>query len=97
MTDWRKLQLALSFARRNLGRNVVLTEWAANKKQSRFHAHRSLRASLGETPKQYTLRLRVDHAAAALVTSRASILNIALECGFGSHEAFAVHFAAALG
>jgi len=53
-----------------------------------FHAHRALRAALGETPKQFTLRLRIDHAAAALVSSRASILDIALECGFESHEAF---------
>ena len=50
--------------------------------------HRTLRVALGETPKQFTLRLRIDHAAAALVSSRASILDIALECGFESHEAF---------
>jgi AraC family transcriptional regulator len=34
------------------------------------------------------LRLRVDRAAAALISSPASILEIALECGFESHEAF---------
>jgi AraC-like DNA-binding protein/effector-binding domain-containing protein len=88
MRDWKKIQRALSFARQNLGKNIALAELAATAAQSRFHAHRSLRAVLGETPKQFTLRLRIDHAAAALVSSRASILEIALDCGFESHEAF---------
>jgi AraC-like DNA-binding protein/effector-binding domain-containing protein len=88
MRDWKKLQPALNFARHNLGKNVALADLAANTGQSLFHAHRTLRVALGETPKQFTLRLRIDHAAAALVNSRASILDIALECGFESHEAF---------
>lgn len=97
MRDWKKLQPALDFARQNLGKNVTLAELAAHTQQSLFHAHRTLRLVLGETPKQFTLRLRIDHAAAALVSSQASILDIALECGFESHEAFCVHFAGALG
>jgi AraC family transcriptional regulator len=88
MRDWKKLQPALNLARQNLGRNVALAELAAITEQSLFHVHRTLRVALGETPKQFTLRLRIDHAAAALVGSRASILDVALECGFESHEAF---------
>ena len=88
MTDWNKLQRALDYARRNRGQNVRLSNLAAETGQSPFHAHRTLRAVLGETPKQFTLRLRVDRAAAALISSPASILTIALECGFESHEAF---------
>jgi AraC family transcriptional regulator len=88
MRDWKKVQPALNFARQNLDKNVALAQSAANTKQSLFHAHRTLRGILGETPKQFTLRLRIDHAAGALVSSRASILDIALDCGFESHEAF---------
>jgi AraC-like DNA-binding protein/effector-binding domain-containing protein len=88
MTDWKKLQRALKYARRNPGKNVMLSNLAAETCQSPFHAHRTLRAVLGETPKDFTLRLRVDRAAAALITSQATILDIALACGFGSHEAF---------
>jgi AraC family transcriptional regulator len=66
----------------------MLRDLAANTGQSLFHAHRTLRAVLGETPKHFTLRLRVDRAAAALVSSHASVLEIALACGFESHEAF---------
>jgi AraC family transcriptional regulator len=66
----------------------MLSDLAAETEQSRFHAHRMLRAVLGETPKQFTLRLRVDRAAAALLNSQRSILDIALTYGFESHEAF---------
>jgi AraC family transcriptional regulator len=88
MADWKKIQRALSYARRNSGKNVVLSNLAAETGQSLFHTHRRLRAVLGETPKDFTLRLRVDRAAAALISSSASILKIALDCGFESHEAF---------
>jgi AraC family transcriptional regulator len=88
MRDWKELQPALNFARQNLGKNVALAELASRTKRSPFHAHRTLRLALGETPKQFTLRLRIDHAAAALLCSQASILDLALECGFESHEVF---------
>jgi AraC family transcriptional regulator len=88
MTDWKRLQRALKYARRNPGKNVLLSNLAAETGQSLFHAHRTLSAVLGETPKQFTLRLRVDRAAAALISSQALIVDIALDCGFESHEAF---------
>jgi AraC family transcriptional regulator len=88
MTDWKKLQRAIDYARRNPGKNVLLSDLAAETGQSLFHAHRTLSAVLGETPKRFTLRLRVDRAAALLVSSTASILEVALEFGFESHEAF---------
>ena len=88
MNNWKKLQRALEFASRNSGTNVKLSDLAAETDQSPFHAHRELRAVLGETPKHFTLRLRLDRAAAALLSSRNSILVIALTYGFRSHEAF---------
>jgi AraC family transcriptional regulator len=88
MKDWGKLQRALRRATENRDRNIPLRELAAQTGRSPFNAHRTLRRALGETPKQFTLRLRVDRAAAALVSSKSSILEIALACGFESHEAF---------
>lgn len=55
---------------------------------SRFHLHRSLRALLGETPKRYTQRLRLERAASALITTDQPIGEVAREVGFGSHEGF---------
>jgi len=87
MMPWKKLQRALGYARRNPGENIQLSNLAAETRQSLFHAHRTLRGVLGETPKQFTQRLRVDRAA-ALISSQASILEIAFGCGFASHESF---------
>jgi AraC-like DNA-binding protein len=53
---------------------------------------------MGETPAAHQRRLRLDRAAWRLLTSRATILDIALETGWESHEtftrAFRAHFAA---
>jgi len=43
---------------------------------------------VGETPKQYTLRLSLERAAARLITSDDAVLDIALAAGFNSHEVF---------
>jgi AraC family transcriptional regulator len=42
----------------------------------------------GETPKQFSLRLRLARGASMLLTRRDSVLAVALACGFGSHESF---------
>ena len=54
--------------------------------------HRLFVAVAGETPKAYTLRLRLDSAAALLLASRDSIVKVALSCGFASPEAFSRAF-----
>ncbi len=55
---------------------------------SSFHFHRLFARTLGETSKQYGLRIRLSRAAAALLRSKATVLEIALEHGFASHETF---------
>ena len=55
---------------------------------SPFHLHRAFRRALGETPKQYTLRLRLEQAAVRLVTTDEAVITIALAVGFDSHEVF---------
>lgn len=88
MKEWRNLQAAIAYASRTVDQNVSLKQLASKAHQSSFHAHRALHALLGETPKQLTLRLRLDLAAAALVTSQDSILEISLAFGFNNHETF---------
>jgi len=43
---------------------------------------------VGESPKQYTLRLRLEQAATRLAARDASVLEVALDAGFKSHEVF---------
>jgi len=52
------------------------------------HFHRVFTARVGEAPKEHIRRLRLERAAGQLRQSKRSILAIALDAGFGSHEAF---------
>jgi AraC family transcriptional regulator len=61
---------------------------AARTGSSRFQLLRAFRAMVGESPKQYTLRLRLEQAATRLATRDASVLDVALDAGFKSHEVF---------
>ena len=68
--------------------DVSLDALATRAGWSRFHFHRTFRRVVGETPKQYMLRLRLERAAARLAAGPAPILRIAAAVGFASHEVF---------
>ena len=68
--------------------DVSLDELAARAGWSRFHFHRAFRKAVGETPKRYTLRLRLERAAARLATESDAVVSIAAGAGFASHEVF---------
>jgi len=84
----KRVQPALAFAANHLDGDLSLSTLAEHTGLSRFHLHREFSAALGETPKQLTLRLRLGRAAALLVGGGDSVLDIAIACGFQSHEVF---------
>src|ERR1044072_5559755 len=55
---------------------------------SAYHFHRIFREILGEPVKEYVRRLRVERAAYRLKISEETILKIALDAGFKTHESF---------
>jgi len=61
---------------------------------SRRQFHRLTVQVLGETPGTRQRRLRLDRAAWLLLTSSETVLEIALETGWGSHETFGRAFRA---
>lgn len=64
---------------------------------SLHHFHRIFRAQLGESVMQHVRRLRIERAARRLRTSEPRLLELALEAGYESHEAFTRAFQAQLG
>jgi transcriptional regulator GlxA family with amidase domain len=84
----RRIQPVLAYAAAHLDEDVSLAALARQAGLSAFHLQRIFSAATGETPKQLTLRLRLGRAAVMLLTSDDSILDVALSCGFQSHEAF---------
>jgi len=55
---------------------------------SRRQFHRLMLQVLGETPGTHQRRVRLDRAAWLLLTSRTTVLDVALDTGFENHETF---------
>jgi AraC family transcriptional regulator len=78
--------MALAVAPPN--QDVTLGALAAAAEMSPFQLHRAFSRVAGETPKEFASRLRLGNAAARLLTGEDTVLRIALDCGFESHEGF---------
>ncbi len=87
-TPLKQVQPVFAYAAAHLDEDLSLAALANQAGLSAFHLHRVFSAAAGETPKQFTLRLRLGRAAALLLTTEDSVLDVALSCGFQSHEAF---------
>ncbi|HET8560144.1 MAG TPA: helix-turn-helix transcriptional regulator [Marmoricola sp.] len=64
---------------------------------SRFHLDRVISSVAGEPPRRFRRRILLERAAYRLLSTDRTILDIAVEAGYGSHEAFTRAFTAAYG
>jgi AraC family transcriptional regulator len=87
-----KLLPVLVHIQANLDEDLSLDAVAKRVGLSSFHFHRLFRSAIGETLKQYTQRLRLERAANRLVIHDTTILDVALDSGFQSHETFSREF-----
>lgn len=81
----------------NLDGNLSLDALSQRAGLSAWHFHRAFKAETGETPASYVTRLRLERGAFRLQIQDASVLQIALDCGFNSHETFTRAFQRAFG
>ena len=72
-------------------------ELAARFHFSRYHFDRMIRSVAGEPPQAFRRRILLERAAYRMVTTTAPLLDIAVEAGYGSHEAFTRAFTRAYG
>jgi AraC family transcriptional regulator len=70
---------------------------AARAYLSRFHFDRVVTAAAGETPARFRRRVLLERSAYRLVTSDRGVLDIAVEAGYSSNEAFTRAFRRAYG
>ncbi|HET7520875.1 MAG TPA: helix-turn-helix domain-containing protein [Candidatus Limnocylindria bacterium] len=64
---------------------------------SRFHFDRVISAVAGEPPAAFRRRILLERAAYRLLTTRRRIIDVAVEAGYSSHEAFSRAFARSYG
>ena len=75
----------------------TLARLASAARLSPYHFLRTFTHLTGVTPHQYVLRARLRHAAVRLVRESGSVLDIALDCGFGDASNFTRAFRAEFG
>lgn len=76
------------FIQQHLDSELSLERLAEIAGYSPCHFHRVFRGVVGESADDYVRRLRMKRAAYALRQRSQTILEIALDAGYGSHEAF---------
>jgi AraC family transcriptional regulator len=82
------IEKALWFIESHFARDVSLDEVAEVCGVSRFRMSRKFGEAMGISLRQYIRGRRLTEAARALAAGAPDILALALEAGFGSHEAF---------
>jgi len=78
----------LLYIQSHLESNLTLDLLARRVGFSPYHFHRIFRDAMGEPAKEYIRRLRMDRAAYRLKISEETIMRIALDAGFRTHESF---------
>ncbi|HYC89547.1 MAG TPA: AraC family transcriptional regulator [Thermoanaerobaculia bacterium] len=86
--DWETLLPLLVHIQAHLEEDLGLEALSRKAGLSPFYLQRLFKAAIGETPKAYTSRLRLERGAFRLLVHDSNVLDIALECGFQSHESF---------
>lgn len=79
---------ALWYIEAHFGEAVSLDDMAAAAGLSRFHLSRTFAGLIGLSPSAYLRGRRLTEAARRLAGGAPDILDVALEAGYGSHEAF---------
>jgi AraC family transcriptional regulator len=95
--DWQKLLPLLVHIQANLDGDLRLAALSRKAGLSPSHFHRLFKATIGETPRDYVTRLRVERGAFRLLLHDERLVDIALDCGFQSHETFIRAFRSVFG
>jgi AraC family transcriptional regulator len=76
---------------------VLVADLCALVQRSEAHFSRSFKRTFGESPHSFVVRRRVDLAAQYMLTTDASLSDIALRCGFSDQAHLCKHFRQAAG
>lgn len=87
-----RMERVMRYINENARESLSLEHLAVVAHLSPYHFHRVFKAYTGMTIGAYVRRYRLIIAADKLTTTKKSVLEIALDAGFGSHESFTRSF-----
>ena len=89
----KRINEVVNYIIKHFKEELSLETLAAIASYSPFHFQKIFKQVVGESPKQYIIRLRLETAAHLLVMQRyKSVTEIAIDCGFSSSATFARAF-----
>jgi AraC family transcriptional regulator len=91
------LHRVLDFIDSNLDSDLALSALSKVANLSEFHFLRAFKAEMGVTPHQYVLDQRLQRAKTRLEKSGANVADIAMDCGFASHQHLSTVFRRVVG
>jgi len=83
-----RINKVLLYIQQHLGEDVSLESLANVACFSVYHFHRIFRGIVGESIKEHTRRLKLERSVWQLQRTKQSILHIALQAGFETHESY---------
>jgi AraC-like DNA-binding protein len=86
-----------AFVEKNFGRTIYITDLSVVARRSPAHFSRSFKLAFGETPHAYVVRRRLETACYLMLTSSASLSQIALSTGFSDQAHLCRLFRKAVG
>jgi transcriptional regulator GlxA family with amidase domain len=87
-----QLRRAGEFMHAHLDEDIGLADMARVVGRSPFHFAHSFRATTGQSPYQYLIQLRIDHAKALLAETRIPLVEVGLAAGYSTAPHFSTAF-----
>jgi transcriptional regulator GlxA family with amidase domain len=84
-----RIRRITEFVNSKIDEELTLGEMAQSVELSKAHFSRMFHKSTGESPYQFVLRHRVEHAKVLLRVANSRILDVAVACGFKTQQHFA--------
>jgi transcriptional regulator GlxA family with amidase domain len=82
----------ITYLHENFAERLSTDELAEMAGLSVSHFERRFRRAFGSSPRQYLVRIRVEHAARMLLETDKTVSEVAHECGFYDHAHFSRSF-----
>jgi AraC family transcriptional regulator len=96
LAPWQ-IRRVKSYVESNLNKTIRIQELADIARLSCFHFCRAFRASVHQSPHGYVMQRRVARASVLMLTTRASLCDIAVDCGLADQAHFNRLFRKAVG